>query len=166
VLPRVIGVQESPTMQTRTLLAAIATAAIAAIATPSLSNAQDTTVKKAISKGEVAMPPSYGSLISAINASAARNDKLKGMTMVNPTDVQFVNVEDLLKGNDVKALENALQKNDKDITTLRTTLGGNQTITTVIADTTANPTKIASNDIVAVDVNPDGKVILYYWKKP
>lgn len=163
-------------MQTRTLLAAVATAAVAAIVTPSLSQAQDTTAKKTTttSKGEVAMQPSFGSLISAINSSSATNDKVKALTTVNATDVQFVNVADLLQGNDVQALQNALTKNQTDIETLRTTLGGSQAFSTLFAaDTgaaastsTSMSMKPAAKDIVAADVSPDGKVVLYYWKKP
>ena len=148
-------------MQTRTLLAAVATAAIAAIATPSLSSAQDTT--KTTSKGEVAMKPSFGSLISAINSSSSNNDKIKGMTDLNAANVQLVNVDDLLKGNDVKALENALKKNEADVTALRTTLGAN---TAVSGALTANTTPIAATDVVAADVGSDGKVTVFYWKKP
>jgi len=161
-------------MQTRTFLAAVATAAIAAVVTPSISSAQDTTAKKTTtSRGEVAMQPSFGSLISAINSSSATNDKIKALTTVNPTDVQFVNVADLLKGNDVQALNNALTKNQTDIETLRTTLGGNQAFSTLLAtaDTSASAAssmsmKPAAKDVVAADVSPDGKVVLYYWKKP
>jgi hypothetical protein len=159
-------------MQTRTLLAAVATAAIAAIVTPSLSSAQDTTTKKT-SAGEVAMRPSFGSLISAINSSSATNAKVQALTTVNAADVQLVNVEDLLKGNDVQALNNALTKNQADITALRTTLGGSQAFSTVLAtaDTSASAAssmsmKPAAKDVVAADVSPDGKVTLYYWKKP
>jgi hypothetical protein len=160
-------------MHTRTLLAAIATAAVAAIATPSLSLAQNPTTT---SKGDVALAPSFGSLISAINATSARNDKIKAMTDLSATNVQLVNVEDLLKGNNVEALNAALQKNEADIATLRTTLGANTTITSVLTanatptTTTTTPTTaaapaITANDIVAADVGADGKVILYYWKK-
>lgn len=158
-------------MQTRTLLAAVATAAIAAIVTPSISSAQDTTVKKS-SAGEVAMKPSFGSLISAINASAANTSKVKALTTVSATDVQLVNVEDLIKGNDVQALNNALTKNQTDIEALRSTLGGSQAFSTVLAtpDTSAAAAsmsmKPAAKDVVAADVSPDGKVTLYYWKKP
>ena len=82
-------------MQTRTLFAAVAAAAIAAVVTPSLSAAQDTTAKKTtVSKGEVAMQPSFSSLISAINMGTASSDKIKALTTVNAADVQFVNVED------------------------------------------------------------------------
>ena len=64
-------------MQNRTLLAAVATAAIAAMVTPSISSAQDTTAKKTtVSKGEVAMQPSYSSLISAISLGSANADKI------------------------------------------------------------------------------------------
>lgn len=159
-------------MHTRTLLAAIATAAVAAVATPSLSQAQKPTTT---SKGEVAIAPSFGSLISAINAASAQSDKIKAMADLSATNVQLVNVSDLLKGNNVEALNNALQKNEADIATLRTTLGANATITTVLAGnatapaTTTTPTPaanaITANDIVAADVAPDGKIVLYYWKK-
>jgi hypothetical protein len=158
-------------MQTRTLLAAVATAAIAAIVTPSVSSAQDTTTKKS-SAGEVAMKPSFGSLISAINSSSTANTKLKALTTVNATDVQLVNVEDLLQGNNAEALNNALTKNQSDIEALRTTLGGSPAFSTVFAaDTSASAVssmsmKPAAKDIVAADVSPDGKVTLYYWKKP
>lgn len=147
-------------MHTRTLLAAVATAAVAAIATPSLSSAQDTT--KTTSKGEVAMRPSFGSLISAINSAGSHNTKLKAMTEVAPANVQLVNVEDLVKGNDPKALNEALTKNEADITALRTTLGANTAISGVLS---ANTVPLAATDIVAADVGGDGKVTLFYWKK-
>ena len=150
-------------MQTRTLLAAIATAAIAAIATPSLLSAQNPPPQT--SKGEVATIPSFGSLISAINSTSARNDKIKGMTELTAENVQLVNVEDLLKGNNVEALNNALSKNEADIKLLRETLGANTTLNTAIT-TNATPAELKVDHVVAADVGADGKVILYYWKKP
>jgi hypothetical protein len=148
-------------MHNRTLLTAVATAAFVAIATPSISQAQDTT--RATSKGEVATMPSFGSLISAINSSAATNAKLKGLATIDATNIQLVNVEDLLKGNNVEALNNALKKNEADLATLRTTLGGNATVSSTL---TANATPLAATDVVASEVGADGKVIVYYWKKP
>src|SRR6185436_7458465 len=100
-------------MQNRTLLAAVAAAAFAAVVTPSISSAQDTTTKKTTeSKGEVAMQPSFGSLMSAINAGKANVDKINALTSVDASDVQFVNVEDLVKSNDAQALKDALSKNE------------------------------------------------------
>ena len=171
-------------MQTRTLLAAVATAAIAAMVTPSLSNAQDTTVKKpTVSKGEVAMAPSFNSLISAINSGTASSDKIKSLTTVNAADVQFVNVEDLLKGNDPQALNDALSKNKDGVDALQSALGSNPALNLLLApdnaakpittETTAKSTtsmpgmsmKPSAKDVVAADVTSDNKVILYYWKK-
>ena len=148
-------------MQNRTLLTAVAAAAFVAIATPSIARAQDTT--RATSKGEVATMPNYNSLLTAINATAATNAKLKGMTAIEATNIQLVNVEDLLKGNDVEALNSALKKNEADLATLRTTLGGNATVSGAL---TANATPLAATDVVATDVGADGKVVVYYWKKP
>jgi len=176
-------------MQTRTLLAAVATAAIAAIATPSVSSAQDTTAKKpTVSKGEVAMRPSFSSLISAINAGSANVDKIKSLTTVNAADVQFVNVEDLIKGTDADSLKSVLSKNQDATDSLRAALGSNPAISLLLAsDSAATPTptptvtppatpttpmpsmskaKPSAKDIIAADVSADNKVVLYYWKKP
>jgi len=167
-------------MQNRTLLAAVATAAIAAMVTPSISSAQDTTAKKTtVSKGEVAMQPSYSSLISAISLGSANADKIKALTSVNAADVQFVNVEDLLAGNSPDSLKAVLSKNEDNIEALRKALGSNQALglllasespATVTTDTTKTPMpsmsmKPSPKDIVAADVSSDNKVVLYYWKK-
>src|SRR5689334_16124223 len=120
-------------MQTRTLLAAVATAAIAAMVTPSLSSAQDTTAKKTESRGEVAMQPSYSSLISAISSGSANADKIKALTSVNASDVQFVNVEDLLAGNSPDSLKAVLSKNEDNIEALQKALGSNQALGLLLA---------------------------------
>jgi hypothetical protein len=77
--------------------------------------------------------------------------------------VQLVNVEDVVKGNDTTVLTAALKKNDTDLKALRTTLGTNTALTGVLS---ANATPLTASDVVAADVAADGKVVLYYWKKP
>ena len=153
-------------MNNRTLLSALATAAVVAIATPSLSQAQDpipAPPKPQVSKGEVESKPNFGSLMSALNSVSAHNDKLKAMTALTAENVQLVNVEELIKGNNTEALEAALQKNEADLATLRTTLGANTTINGLL---TANSVPLAASDVIATDVGADGKVTVYYWKKP
>lgn len=145
-------------MHKRTLLTALAAAAIAAVATPNVTFAQ----QQKESKGEVATAPSFGSLMSAINSQAAHNEKLKAATTLTAEQVQLVNVEDLLKGNNVEALTGALSKAETDVTALRTTVGENAIITNAL---TTNPAKLEAKDVVATEVSPDGKVIVYYWKK-
>jgi hypothetical protein len=149
-------------MHNRTLLTALATAFAVAAAAPSVSQAQDTTTKKT-SAGEVALKPNFGSLISALNSASAQNEKLKAMTEINASNVTLVNVEDLLKGNSAEAFQAALKKNEADITTLRTTLGANTSLAGVM---TANAVPLTAGDVVAADVGDDGKVTVYYWKKP
>ncbi len=147
-------------MQKRTFLAALATAAAVAVVTPSISQAQDTT--RATSKGEVALAPSFTSLMTAISSTSANTAKLKAMTDIAAANVQLVNVQDLLKDNSSDSLTATLKQNDADITALRTTLGTNTALTGVL---TANTTPLTANDVVAADVTADGKVVLYYWKK-
>jgi hypothetical protein len=146
-------------MKNRTLLAAIATAAVVAIAAPSTSHAQ----VPQTSKGEVATLPSFGSLISAINSSSAQAEKLKGLTTLTAENVQFVDVAELVKGNSEEALTNALEKNKADIETLRGTLGATSPLGTVITANTA--LELKPEHVIATDVGADGKVVVYYWKK-
>jgi hypothetical protein len=146
-------------MQKRTLLAALAVAAIAAFATPSVSRAQQTKE----SKGEVATAPSFATLLVALDSASARNAKLVTVTTLTAENVQLVNVEDLLQGNSADSLTAALTKHAAVVDSLRTTIAANATINKAL---TTNATPLASTDVVATDILPDGKVVVYYWKKP
>ena len=153
-------------MQNRTLLSALATAAFVAIASPSLSKAQDpkpAPPTPQVSKGEVETKPNFGSLMSALNSASAQNDKLKAMTEINAANVQLVDAQTLIEGNNTEALQAALKKNEADVAALRTTLGANTTINGLL---TANSVPLAASDVIATDVGADGKVVVYYWKKP
>ena len=152
-------------MHNRTLLSALAAAAVVAIATPSLTQAQNPTPTPPtpqVSKGEVETAPNFSSLLSALNSASAQNDKLKALTEITAANIQLVNVDSLLKGTDADTLEAALKKNEADLTTLRTTLGANTSITSAL---TANAVPLTSADVIATDVGADGKVVVYYWKK-
>jgi hypothetical protein len=149
-------------MHNRTLLSALAAAAIVAIATPSISQAQDTTTKK-VSTGEVALKPNFGSLMSALKSAAAQNAKWTAMTTeLTAENVQLVNVDSLLQGNNVEALNSALKTNEADVTTLRKTLGANTGLATILK---SNTPELTADDVIATDVGADGKVVVYYWKK-
>jgi len=148
-------------MQNRTLLSALAAAAVVAIATPSISQAQDTTKK--VSTGEVAMAPSFSSLMSALNSAAAQNAKWTAMTTpITAENVQLVNAESLLQGNDVAAFKTALKTNEADVATLRKTLGANTALATILK---GNAPELTADDVIATDVSADGKATVYYWKK-
>ena len=141
-------------MQNRTLLAALATAAAVAFVAPSVSHAQ----VPQTSKGEVATAPNFGSLMSALNSASAQNTKIQALTEINAANVQLVDVEPLLKGNNAEALKAALTKNEADVTALRTSLGANKGLNDVITASTT-PTLTAA-DVIAADVGPDGKVFI------
>ena len=62
--------------------------------------------------------PNFGALISAIRSG---NVDLSGVE--SSTDVNVVEIDDLLKGNNRSALDNALADNEEQISQLRTDLG-------------------------------------------
>jgi hypothetical protein len=148
-------------MKNRTLLSALATAAVVAIATPSISQAQDTTKK--VSTGEVALAPSFSSLMSALNSAAAQNAKWTAMTTeLTAANVQLVNVDSLVTSTNADSLKAALKTNEADVATLRKTLGANTALTTILK---GNTPELTADDVIATDVAADGKVTVYYWKK-
>ena len=148
-------------MKNRTLLSALAAAAVVAIATPSISQAQDTTKK--VSTGEVAIAPSFSSLMSALTTSAAQNAKLTAMTTeLTAANVQLVNVDSLVTSDNADSLKAALKTNEADVATLRKTLGANTALSTILK---GNTPELTADDVIATDVAADGKVTVYYWKK-
>lgn len=146
-------------MYTRTLLAAVAAAALTALATPTLQ-AQDTT--RTTSKGEVAMAPSVTTLMSAIQSASSVPAKLSTLTSLSASDVQLVDVSTLAQGDSAQMVSAAVQQNEASIDSLRTALGSNTTITSALS---GNTTPLTTKDVVAADVTSDNKVVLYYWKK-
>ena len=181
-------------MQKRTILAAFAAAAVVAAA-PSVSRAQDPTPptpapapapQTRTSTGDVAKTPSFVSLMSALSSTAAHTEKLAAKTDLTAQNVQFVNVDELLQGSNAQALELALAKHEPQITALRTALAEHESFKTVLSTATTTPaatsttsttdtarstataaasSPITTDDIIAVDVQDEGDVVVYYRKK-
>jgi hypothetical protein len=135
-------------------LAAVAVTSFVAVN----AGAQDTTV----SKGEVAQPHTFVSLVAAVNATPATVEALKARTAIKETDVKLVNASPLIEGNSDSALTAALEKNTSDIEQLRTILGAQAAITEALAKT--DP-KLTIADVIAADVHVDGTIDVFYRAK-
>lgn len=141
---------------TRFLLVLAAVAATSFAAAP--AGAQDTTV----SKGEVAQPHTFVSLVSVINATPATLEALKARSAFKETDVKLVNAAPLIEGKPDSALTAALEKNAKEIEQLRSLLGAHAAITELLAK---QDPKITIADVIAADVHVDGSIDLFYRPK-
>jgi hypothetical protein len=152
-------------MSNRTLLSALTAAAAFALVTPAV-HAQDTTKKdtaRVESRGDVAIAPTFQSLISAISRTDSATATLKASTAVEASNVHVVNAAPLLQGDNEKELQAAITTNKASIEGLRSTIGANATLKAALDNPVA---PIAVTDIVAADVNPAGMVTLDYWKSP
>jgi hypothetical protein len=96
----------------------------------------------------------FGQVISSIQASKTGATQIQGITEVKSVNV--VKVTDLAKGENMTALDNAVTKNEADITTLRTALTANTTVNTALATASVD---VAS--VVAADVGSDGVLTVY-----
>jgi hypothetical protein len=158
-------------MQKRTLLAALTAAAATAFVMPGVASAQNPPPTPPPSaqppvtdtaKGEVALQPTFHSLMTSLDSVAAQTARLKALTDVQATNIQLVNVSELVKAETEQQLNDALTKAETDVAALREALGANTTISDALK---ANSTPLTTADVVATDVTSDGKVIVYYWKK-
>ena len=98
----------------------------------------------------------FGNLISALNNIAVEINELKALNNLTVKNVQVVNVSDVLKGNNVEAFNNALNRNKVQIANLTNVLNNN----TVLTDFLKN-NNIAVSRVVAIDVLSGGGVTLF-----
>lgn len=97
-----------------------------------------------------------GNLIAALNNIAVEIGNLQALNDLTVQNVRVVNVEDVLNGNNVEAFNNALNRNNVEVVTLRNTLNNNEIVKNVL-----NNNNVAIGQVVAVDVLSGGDVIIF-----
>ncbi|MGB3206790.1 MAG: hypothetical protein WBB28_17530 [Crinalium sp.] len=100
-----------------------------------------------------------GNLITALNNIVVEIGQLNALNDLTVENVRVVNVTDVLNGNNVEALNNALNRNNVEILNLRDVLNNNEVIKNAL-----NNNKVAVGQVVAIDVLSGGDVILFYQK--
>jgi hypothetical protein len=125
-------------MHTKFILAVASVIAVLA-ATPAFAAAND---------------PNFGKVISSIQAAKTSPTQIQGLTTVKSVNV--VQVNDLAKGENMKALDEAVTKNESDITSLRTALTANAAVNTALMDANVDVSKV-----VATDIASDGSLTVY-----
>ena len=98
--------------------------------------------------------PNFGQGISSIQASKTGSTQIQGLTTVKSVNV--VTVDDLAQGENMKALDEAVTKNQSDITSLRTAMTSNTAVNTAL--TTNN---VDVNKVVAAKIEGDGMLTVY-----
>ncbi|MBW4488580.1 MAG: hypothetical protein KME12_12395 [Trichocoleus desertorum ATA4-8-CV12] len=101
-----------------------------------------------------------GNLIAALNNIAVEITNLKALNNLTVEHVRVVNVEDVLNGNNVNALNNALNRNNVEILNLQNVLNDNEIIKNVL-----NNNNVALTDVVAIDVLSGGDVVVFSQKQ-
>ena len=96
----------------------------------------------------------FGQAISAIQSSKNSASQIQGMTEVKSVNV--VKVGDLAQGQNMTAFDNAVTKNDADITSLRTAIDSNTAVKTAL--TSAG---VEASAVVAAEMSPDGGLTVY-----
>ena len=131
------------------LVVAIA-ASVAAVATPQRAEAQQQAVGQA----------TFGNLISALNNINVQIENLEALNDldldVGDINVIVVEVEDLLNGNRIRALNNVLR--NADIDALQNFLNDNDVD---ILNDALNNNNVNISEVIAVDVLSGGDIVIF-----
>jgi hypothetical protein len=96
----------------------------------------------------------FGQVISSIQASKTEASEIQALTTVK--NVNVVQVSDLAKGENMTALDQAVTKNEGDITSLRTAMTANTAVNTALTDA-----KVDVSTVVAADISGDGELTVF-----
>lgn len=96
----------------------------------------------------------FGNLISALNNVAVQVDRVDALNDLTVQDVRVVDIARTLNGNNVSALNNALQ--NADIDAVQGVLNDNEVIKDAL-----NANDVAVTDVVAVNVLSGGDVVVF-----
>jgi hypothetical protein len=98
----------------------------------------------------------FGNLIAALNNINPEINNLEALNDLTITEARVVNVENVLNGNNVRALNNSLNRNGVDIIELRNVVNNNEIIKNAL-----NNFDVAISDVVAIDVLSGGEVVVF-----
>lgn len=102
----------------------------------------------------------FGNLIAALNNINVQVDDLIDIGDVNIGDITLVNVEDVLNGNNVRALNRALNRNNVEILNLRDVLNDSEILTDFL-----NDNNVLIDEVIAIDVL-SGDLVIFVLPLP
>ena len=119
--------------------------------------AQDTLV----SRGDVAMKPTFETLVSAMTNAKTTNDELLKRQMIVDSNLVIVDAKPLLEGKGEEMLKIQQDRTKGDIKQLQEILEKHGAVKDRLKKESASPDV---DDIIAAEVLKDGKIQLYYIK--
>jgi hypothetical protein len=108
----------------------------------------------AVAPAMAANDPNFGQVMSSIQAVKTSPTQIQGLKTVKSVNV--VKVNDLAKGENMKALDEAVTKNQSDITSLRTAMTSNTAVKTALTNANVDVSKV-----VATEIGSDGILTVY-----
>lgn len=106
----------------------------------------------------------FGNLIAALNNINVQIDRLNVLSNITADNLQVVNVEDVLSGNNIRALNNALNNNDVDVNVLRDFLNNNECSVVAVCDSlndALDDNNVLITDVIAINVLSGGDVVIF-----
>ena len=98
--------------------------------------------------------------MTAISQTQTATDKVKNRSVM-ASDIRVVDATTLVGGENDKAVKTALETHKAHLTDLRAAITNNPSFTSALA---AHKDKPTANDVIAVDIQDEGDVLVYFKK--
>jgi len=113
-----------------------------------------------ITPAPVARQANFGNLISALNNVAVQLENVQVLSNIG--NLEVVHVQDVLNGNNVQALNNALNRNAVDIALLQNFLNNSVNNNNIeVLKNFLNNSNVNISDLVAVNVLSGGDIVVF-----
>lgn len=112
-----------------------------------------------IRKDSIDATAQFGRFIASLNTLEVQTPRFTSITGLKPEQITLVDVRNLLKGNNQRALDQALGKHEPQVTAMRSALQSSTVLRDVLL-----AKDISMNDVLAVEVAPDGAAATVYYR--
>lgn len=114
-----------------------------------------------VSRGDVAMKPTFEGLVAAMSKTAATIDELLKRQSIGEADIQVVDSKPLLEGKGDEMLKIQLDRNKDSIKQLQDVLAKHPAVEARLKKESASP---SVSEVIAAELLDGGKLQLYYRK--
>jgi len=114
-----------------------------------------------VSKGDVAVKPTFENLVAAMTNAKVTNDELLKRQIINESEIIVVDTKPLIEGKGDEMLKIQWDRSKADIKQLQDILSKHPAVEARLKKESANP---SVSEVIAAELLPDNKIQLYYRK--
>ncbi|MBW4651025.1 MAG: hypothetical protein KME06_20400 [Kastovskya adunca ATA6-11-RM4] len=137
-------------------IASILSGSLLMLGIPAIAFAQGAPMTQTLIAQQQEGQVTFGNLVAALNNINAQIGELNALNDLTVEEVRVVSADNLLRGSNIRALNNVLNRNNVEIVELQNVLNNNEIIKDAL-----NQNNVAVTDVIAINVLSGGDVVVF-----